>query len=133
MNLSLQYLQWLYGQADPGLRQTNTLKVLTALKDRGHLADEFQYQLREAYQFLTLLDHGLQLLYDRKGDPRTYSPEELMLTAKQNLMGLGEAGIPSWDIVDHYKKVNENVRSIFPRKRSSMFTQKRIEPGSPLG
>ena len=48
-----------------------------------------------------------------KGDPRTYSPEELMLTAKQNLMGLGEAGIPSWDIVNHYKKIRGKVRSIF--------------------
>jgi [glutamine synthetase] adenylyltransferase / [glutamine synthetase]-adenylyl-L-tyrosine phosphorylase len=108
-----QYLQWIYGQADPGVRQTNTLQVLTALKDKGYLSDEFQYQLREAFQFLSHLDHGLQLLYDRKGDPRTYGPEELMLTAKQNLMGLGEAGIPSWDIVNHYKKIREKVRSIF--------------------
>ena len=53
-----QYLQWIYGQADPGFRQTNTLKVLTALKDKGYLSDEFQYQLREAFQFLALLDHG---------------------------------------------------------------------------
>ncbi|MBI5601813.1 MAG: bifunctional [glutamate--ammonia ligase]-adenylyl-L-tyrosine phosphorylase/[glutamate--ammonia-ligase] adenylyltransferase [Deltaproteobacteria bacterium] len=108
-----QYLQWFYGQADPEFHQTNTLKILKALKDKGHLRDEFHYLLREAYHFLTLLDHGLQLLYDRKGDPRTYSPEELLLTAKQNLMGLGETGLPSWDILNHYRKITEKVRSIF--------------------
>ncbi len=108
-----QYLQWFYGQADPEFHQTNTLKILKALKDKGHLRDEFHYLLREAYHFLTLLDHGLQLLYDRKGDPRTYSPEELLVTAKQNLMGLGETGLPSWDILNHYRKITEKVRSIF--------------------
>ncbi|MFH0788978.1 MAG: bifunctional [glutamate--ammonia ligase]-adenylyl-L-tyrosine phosphorylase/[glutamate--ammonia-ligase] adenylyltransferase [Pseudomonadota bacterium] len=110
-----QYLQWTYGQADPELRQTSTLKVLKALKHNGHLADGSEYYLREAYQFLNRLDHGLQLLYDRKGDPRTYSLEELTLMAKHNVLGLGDPGIPSWDIYTHYKKVTGKVRSTFNR------------------
>jgi [glutamine synthetase] adenylyltransferase / [glutamine synthetase]-adenylyl-L-tyrosine phosphorylase len=108
-----QYLQWLYGQSDPALRQTNTLKVLQTLKAKGYIREEAHYILKEAYQFLTTLDHGLQLLYDRKTDPRTYDFEELTLTAKQNLMGLGEAGIPDWDITHHYEKIREKVRAVF--------------------
>jgi glutamate-ammonia-ligase adenylyltransferase len=108
-----QYLQWVYGGADPDLRQTKTLSVLRVLKDKGYIQDEVHYILREAYQFLTTLDHGLQLLYDRKADPRTYTLDELTLIAKQNLMGLGEAGIPSWDIFDHYEKIRTKVRAIF--------------------
>jgi [glutamine synthetase] adenylyltransferase / [glutamine synthetase]-adenylyl-L-tyrosine phosphorylase len=108
-----QYLQWTHGQIDPGLRQTNTLKVLKALQTRGHLGDETHYYLREGYHFLNRLDHGLQLLYDRKEDPRTYSLDELTLIAKQNVLGLGDANLPSWDIINHYKKVREKVRATF--------------------
>jgi [glutamine synthetase] adenylyltransferase / [glutamine synthetase]-adenylyl-L-tyrosine phosphorylase len=108
-----QYLQWTYGQAEPELRKTNTLEVLRALAGKGHLTEGVHYQLKEAYQFLTALDHGLQLLYDRKDDPRTYSREELTQTAKLNLMGLGESAIPSWDICQHYEKIRKKVRFIF--------------------
>lgn len=108
-----QYHQWIYGQSDPELRQPNTLKVLKVLKAGGYISEEVHYVLKEAYQFLTTLDHGLQLLYDRKGDPRTYNLEELRLIARQNLMGLGMPGIPSWDIFNHYEKIREKVRSIF--------------------
>jgi [glutamine synthetase] adenylyltransferase / [glutamine synthetase]-adenylyl-L-tyrosine phosphorylase len=111
----VQYFQWIHGQAEPELRQTNTLKVLKALKTKGHITDEINYQLREAYQFLTTLDHGLQLTYDRKGDPRTYSKEELTRMTKQNMMGLGNANVPSWDIYLHYKKIKDGVRSIFKK------------------
>ena len=108
-----QYLQWTYGQTDPDLRQTNTLRVLQDLKAKGYLAEKTHYYLKEAYLFLKRLDHGLQLLYDRKSDPRTYSLEELSLLAKQNVLGLGEAGLPSWDVVNHYRKIREKVRDTF--------------------
>jgi glutamate-ammonia-ligase adenylyltransferase len=108
-----QYLQWIYGGADPDLRQTSTLKGLQILRAKGYITEDVHYVLREAYQFLTTLDHGLQLLYDRKADPRTYTLEELTVTAKQNLMGLGEAGIPDWNIYHHYEKIREKVRVIF--------------------
>jgi [glutamine synthetase] adenylyltransferase / [glutamine synthetase]-adenylyl-L-tyrosine phosphorylase len=108
-----QYLQWIYGRSDPKLREPNTLKALKVLESSGTVSVEVHYVLKEAYQFLTALDHGLQLLYDRKGDPRTYSLEELALTAKLNLMGLGEASIPAWDILNHYEKIRKKVRSIF--------------------
>ena len=108
-----QYLQWTYGQTDPELRETNTIKVLMDLKTKGYLAEETHYYLKEAYLFLNRLDHGLQLLYDRKADPRTYSLEELSFLAKQNVLGLGDANLPSWDLVSHYRKIREKVRDTF--------------------
>jgi glutamate-ammonia-ligase adenylyltransferase len=110
-----QYLQWTYGYLYPELRQTNTLKALQALKTMGNLTEETFHLLKEAYQFLGLLDHGLQLLYDRKEDPRTYLLEELSQMAKLNVLGLGNSDWPSWDIAAHYHKVRKNVRLIFNR------------------
>jgi [glutamine synthetase] adenylyltransferase / [glutamine synthetase]-adenylyl-L-tyrosine phosphorylase len=111
----VQYLQWTKGFTIPELRQTNTLKTLKTLKDTGYLPEATFLLLKEAYQFLGLLDHGLQLLYDRKEDPRTYDPEELKRVAELNVLGLGSADLPSWDIVTHYHKVRQNVRLIFNR------------------
>src|SRR4030042_1708520 len=110
-----QYLQWTYGYTSPELRQNNTLKALKALRDTGYLPEETYLLLKEAYQFLGLLDHGLQLLYDRKEDPRTYDPDEMRRIAELNVLGLGSADLPSWDIVTHYHKVRQNVRLIFNR------------------
>jgi [glutamine synthetase] adenylyltransferase / [glutamine synthetase]-adenylyl-L-tyrosine phosphorylase len=111
----VQYLQWTYGYSSRELRQKNTLKALKALKDGGHFGEETYLLLKEAYQFLGLLDHGLQLLYDRKEDPRTYGLEELRRIGELNVLGLGSADLPSWDIVTHYHKVRQNVRQIFNR------------------
>jgi glutamate-ammonia-ligase adenylyltransferase len=111
----VQYLQWTYGFTTPELRQNNTLKTLKALRDTGYLPEEPFLLLKEAYQFLGLLDHGLQLLFDRKEDPRTYDPEELKRVAELNVLGLGSAELPSWDMVTHYHKVRKNVRLIFNR------------------
>jgi [glutamine synthetase] adenylyltransferase / [glutamine synthetase]-adenylyl-L-tyrosine phosphorylase len=108
-----QYLQWKHGQAHPELRQKNTLQVLKALKEAGFLSEDNRLLLRQAYEFLTLLDHGLQLFYDRKGDARTYSQEELMELSRQNWLGLGSTLLPSWDLVSHCEKVRRNVRTIF--------------------
>ncbi|MEW6185114.1 MAG: bifunctional [glutamate--ammonia ligase]-adenylyl-L-tyrosine phosphorylase/[glutamate--ammonia-ligase] adenylyltransferase [Thermodesulfobacteriota bacterium] len=108
-----QYLQWTYLGAIPALRQTNTLRVLKALQDNGCLSEMDFLLLKEAYQFLSLLDHGLQLLYDRKGDPRTYHPQELTRAAELNVLGLGRAEIPGWEVTAHYRKVCQNVRRLF--------------------
>lgn len=110
-----QFLQWTYGSREPELRQTNTLKVLAALRAHGQLSEADHYALREAYHFLNLLDHGLQLLYDRKGDPRTYSPEEMEQLVRLNLAGLGNSAIASWTIGDHYQRLRQNIRSIYKR------------------
>ena len=109
----VQFLQWTHGPAFPDLRQTNTLQALKSLSNNGLLSDETHLQLQEAYQFLTTLDHGLQLLFDRKGDARTYDPEELKQLVDLNVMGLGNPTLLSWDMVSHYEKVRRNVRSIF--------------------
>jgi glutamate-ammonia-ligase adenylyltransferase len=109
----VQFLQWTHGPAFPDLRKTNTLQALKSLSNNGLLSDETHLQLQEAYQFLTTLDHGLQLLFDRKGDARTYDPEELKQLVDLNVMGLGNPTLLSWDMVSHYEKVRCNVRSIF--------------------
>ncbi len=113
-----QYLQRVHGFQVPEVRQTNTLKVLQALRDAGGLSEEAYLILRDGHQFLCSLDHGLQLLLDRREEPRTYLPGEIKRLEKLNLMGLGQAPqapVLSWDLYGHYRKVTQNVRGHFQK------------------
>lgn len=110
-----QYLQWTFGGKIAEVRETNTLLALKALMDSGCLAPDLYHPLCEAYQFLNLLDHGLQLVYDRKGDPRTYLPEELSLLAERKVMGLRKEDFPGRDVLKHYRKVTQQVRRLLYR------------------
>ena len=91
------------------------MEIKTEIRTQDFLAEETFLLLKEAYAFLGLLDHGLQLLYDRKEDPRTYLLKELSQTAELNVPGLGNSDRPSWDIAAHYKKIRKNNRLIFNR------------------
>ena len=108
-----QYLQWHHGLQAPEVRSTDTLEVLKALQNVGALTEDQGVILRDGYQFLTSLDHGLQLLLDRREEPRTYSPEEIARLQKLNLMGLGEAPVQAWDLMKHYQRVTRNLRLSF--------------------
>jgi glutamate-ammonia-ligase adenylyltransferase len=108
-----QYLQQVYGFQAAEIRGNDTLEVLKALQSLGALAEERARTLREGHQFLTSLDHGLQLLLDRREEPRVYTAAETARLGKLNLMGLGEAPIPSWNLLEHYRRVTHNIRFIF--------------------
>jgi glutamate-ammonia-ligase adenylyltransferase len=113
-----QYLQRLHGLQVPEVRQSNTLHVLRALRDAGVLPEEAYLILRDGQQFLSSLDHGLQLLLDRREEPRTYLPGEIKRLEKLNLMGLGQAPLSpilSWDLFGHYQKVTHTVRGHFQK------------------
>ncbi len=113
-----QYLQRFHGLQVPEVRQSNTLKVLRALRDAGVLPEEAYLILRDGHQFLSSLDHGLQLLLDRREEPRTYLPGEVKRLEKLNLMDLGQAPsspILSWDLFEHYQKVTHTVRGHFQK------------------
>ena len=129
-----QYLQWLHGLQVPEVRQTNTLKVLQALRDAGGLSEEAYLILRDGHQFLCSLDHGLQLLLDRREEPRTYLPGELKRLEKLNLMGLGQAPqapILTWDLYRHYRKVTQNIRLHF--QKIFKPNHKKVDPRFPVG
>jgi glutamate-ammonia-ligase adenylyltransferase len=109
----VQYLQWLHGVQTHEVRKTDTLEVLQALRAVGALPEKEALSLRESHRFLTSLNHGLQLMLDRREEPRTYTRREVDRLERLNLMGLGQAPIPSWELWKHYRRVTRNIRFIF--------------------
>lgn len=61
VEFAVQLLQLVHGRFDPELRAPNTIEALEALMQGGYVGREDAAQLTEAYEFLRLLEHRLQL------------------------------------------------------------------------
>ena len=61
VEFAVQLLQLVHGRIDPQLRSPNTIEALEALMQGGYVGREDAAQLTEAYEFLRLLEHRLQL------------------------------------------------------------------------
>ncbi|QYH19448.1 bifunctional [glutamine synthetase] adenylyltransferase/[glutamine synthetase]-adenylyl-L-tyrosine phosphorylase [Corynebacterium aquatimens] len=61
VEFAVQLLQLVHGRIDDTLRTPNTIDALKALTDGGYVGREDAKQLTEAYAFLRLLEHRLQL------------------------------------------------------------------------
>ncbi|OEY04212.1 bifunctional glutamine-synthetase adenylyltransferase/deadenyltransferase [Corynebacterium sp. BCW_4722] len=61
VEFAVQLLQLVHGRIDDSLRQRNTLEALQALASAGYVGREDTRALTDAYEFLRLLEHRLQL------------------------------------------------------------------------
>lgn len=61
VEFAVQLLQLVHGRIDETLRTPNTVEALEALRDGGYVGREDTQNLIEAYEFLRLLEHRLQL------------------------------------------------------------------------
>ncbi|TQE44730.1 bifunctional [glutamine synthetase] adenylyltransferase/[glutamine synthetase]-adenylyl-L-tyrosine phosphorylase [Corynebacterium phoceense] len=61
VEFAVQLLQLVHGRSDESLRVLNTIEALEALVAAGYVGREDGHQLIEAYEFLRLLEHRLQL------------------------------------------------------------------------
>ncbi|WP_257182670.1 bifunctional [glutamine synthetase] adenylyltransferase/[glutamine synthetase]-adenylyl-L-tyrosine phosphorylase [Corynebacterium cystitidis] len=61
VEFAVQLLQLVHGRFDEGLRVLNTVEALRALSDGGYIGRSDAASLIEAYEFLRLLEHRLQL------------------------------------------------------------------------
>ncbi len=61
VEFAVQLLQLVHGRSDDALRVTSTVDALEALIEGGYVGREDGYHFIEAYEFLRLLEHRLQL------------------------------------------------------------------------
>lgn len=61
VEFAVQLLQLVHGRIDATLRTKNTIESIQALSDGGYIGREDAVHLIEAYEFLRLLEHRLQL------------------------------------------------------------------------
>ncbi|MGZ4127842.1 MAG: bifunctional [glutamine synthetase] adenylyltransferase/[glutamine synthetase]-adenylyl-L-tyrosine phosphorylase, partial [Actinomycetota bacterium] len=66
IEFAVQLLQLVHGRRDDGLRSANTLEGLQALAHRAYVGDQDAIELTEAYRFLRMVEHRLQLAQERQ-------------------------------------------------------------------
>jgi glutamate-ammonia-ligase adenylyltransferase len=64
VEFAVQLLQIVHGRRDERLRQPNTLLALSVLADEGYVAEQDAAALADAYRFLRVLEHRLQMVRD---------------------------------------------------------------------
>lgn len=73
----IQALQLIYAGKNPDLREKNSLKALTLLRQAGLLKEEDERTLREAYIFLRSAEHRIQVVQERQTHNLPTAAEEL--------------------------------------------------------
>jgi glutamate-ammonia-ligase adenylyltransferase len=64
IEFAVQLLQIVHGRRDERLRETNTLAALRALASAGYVAEADAAILADAYRFLRMVEHRLQIVRD---------------------------------------------------------------------
>lgn len=125
----VQAFQLLHGGEQAELRTPQTLRALTVLVDRGFIAHQAFRDLREAYRFLRMLEHKLQLAEDRQ--THTLPEDARQLGVLSRLMRLAppprlEGGqVEGPTLQSEMRRHSSNVRQIF----ESLFEDKHLPEG----
>jgi [glutamine synthetase] adenylyltransferase / [glutamine synthetase]-adenylyl-L-tyrosine phosphorylase len=82
VEFTIQLLQLVHGQTDPGVRQPGTIPALRALAERSYIGREESAEFSQDYRFLRLLEHRLQLSHLRRTHLMPREPEELRVLAR---------------------------------------------------
>jgi glutamate-ammonia-ligase adenylyltransferase len=128
-----QTQQLILGGRDPSLRVRSTLDALRALRARGHISAEAERDLDDAYRFLRILEHRLQMIEDQQTHTLPKSRDGLDHVAR--FMGYSEtrafedaltAKLTS--VQGHYARLFEREAPLAAEAGSLVFTGVEEDP-----
>lgn len=79
----IQALQLVFAGKNPALRQKNSLHALTDLKNSHIISEEDCRALSDAYRFLRIVEHRIQMVNERQTHSLPGSEEEMLLLARR--------------------------------------------------
>ncbi|WP_166983683.1 bifunctional [glutamine synthetase] adenylyltransferase/[glutamine synthetase]-adenylyl-L-tyrosine phosphorylase [Paramicrobacterium fandaimingii] len=110
VEFTVQLLQLVHGQTDESVRQRGTLSALTALSDAGYIGRQESADFAEAYTYLRVLEHRLQLVRLRRTHLMPRDEESLRVLARATRRPGGAAGL-----VRTWEKTKHDVRELHER------------------
>jgi len=105
----IQALQLINAGKMESLRERNSLKALDKLQEAGLISHKDNKQLSEAYIFLRLIEHRLQIFQERQTHTLPNKPEELEKLALR--AGYRENALESF--IEDHRRYTENVHRIY--------------------
>ncbi len=110
VEFTIQLLQLVHGQADPGVRQRSTLDALLALAENGYIGRVEASGFARDYRFLRLLEHRIQLSRMRRTHLMPREEGQLRVLARASGLATTADGV-----VDEWQKVKHEVRTLHER------------------
>lgn len=110
----VQGLQLLNGGENVRLRESNTIKALEALEEDRKLPQSHSRALAEAYRFLRMAEHRLQLLHGGQTHSIPSVQAEKELLARR--LGFPSAGVFGKTTDKHRKRVRKIFNELFLKK-----------------
>lgn len=117
VEFAVQLLQLVHGRSDDTLRTLATVEALQALVDGGYVGREDGHQLIEAYEFLRLLEHRLQLHRLRRTHTLPADDDEKNLAWLARTSGFAAEGKKSATEVmqNHLRKIRLRISDLHSR------------------
>jgi glutamate-ammonia-ligase adenylyltransferase len=128
-----QTQQLILGGRDPSLRDSTTLGALAALQARGHISEEAKQDMGEAYRFLRMVEHRLQMIDDQQTHTLPKDPEGLDHVARfagfDDTQDFEEAlRTHLMKVQGHYARLFESEAPLATRTGSLVFTGVEEDP-----
>lgn len=111
IEFSVQLLQLVHGRTDEELRSGSTLQALGALRDGGYVARDDAQALDEAYRFLRVLEHRVQLHRLR----RTHLMPSAEADQRRLGRSIGERRDAAAAVVQRWRAQQREVRRLHER------------------
>jgi len=127
-----QTFQVLHGAADPWLRESNTLRALQRLTERGHLTAEEHGTLATAYAFLRTVEHRLQILHHLQTHTLPEDRDELAQLGRRLGYSPNRSPDPAADLLRDHRRHIEAVREIYDQLLKVPVRQGDAEPSHPV-
>jgi glutamate-ammonia-ligase adenylyltransferase len=111
IEFSVQLLQLVHGRTDEELHSGTTLEALAALRDGGYVGRDDAHDLEEAYRFLRVLEHRIQLHRLR----RTHLMPSTEAGQRRLGRSLGERRDAAASLVQRWRAQQREVRRLHER------------------
>ncbi|MGA4543787.1 bifunctional [glutamine synthetase] adenylyltransferase/[glutamine synthetase]-adenylyl-L-tyrosine phosphorylase [Uniformispora flossi] len=127
IEFAVQLLQLVHGRADPSLRSGSTLHALGALSTEGYVGRADGASLDEAYRFLRLLEHRIQLFRLRRTHLLPTDPADLRRLGRS----LGYRSNPVGELEATWRRTQHEVRRLHEKLfyRPLLDAVARLQPG----
>jgi glutamate-ammonia-ligase adenylyltransferase len=109
VEFAVQLLQIVHGGRDERLREPNTLRALEVLAEEGYVARHDAAALADAYRFLRVLEHRLQIVRDLRTHELPADPAARTVLARS--LGMADAD----ELLGAYERQTASVRELHER------------------
>jgi [glutamine synthetase] adenylyltransferase / [glutamine synthetase]-adenylyl-L-tyrosine phosphorylase len=109
IEFAVQLLQIVHGGRDERLRERNTLRALGALAEEGYVARDDAATLADAYRFLRVLEHRLQIVRDLQTHELPSDPAARTVLARS--LAMADAN----ELQREYERRTASVRELHER------------------